>query len=65
MHSFLRKLLDNLTNKLDGLNDYIECTCGRCDDRKSQCCDCENEYLQVTISYEEINYDEYIDNLND
>ena len=36
---------------------------GRCDDGKCQCCDCEDEHLQVTTTYEEINYDEYIDNL--
>lgn len=45
--------------------DYLECTFEHCDDGKSQCCDCENEHPQVTSSYEEINYDEYIDNLND
>ena len=50
---------------IDELNEYLECTCGRCDDGKCQCCDCENEHPQVTTSYEEINYDEYIDNLND
>ena len=49
----------------EDLNEYLECTCGRCDDGKCQCCDCENEHPQVTSSYEEINYDEYIDNLND
>ena len=49
----------------DELNEYLECTCGRCDDGKCQCCDCENEHPQVSSSYEEINYDEYIDNLND
>ena len=54
------KRMDN-----DELNEYLECTCGRCDDGKCQCCDCENEHPQVTTSYEEINYDEYIDNLND
>lgn len=52
---------------MDELNEYLECTCGRCDDGKCQCCDCdcENEHPQVTTSYAEINYDEYIDNLND
>lgn len=49
----------------EDLNEYLECTCGRCDDGKCQCCDCENEHPQVTSSYEEINYDEYIDNLKD
>ena len=50
---------------LNELNEYLECTCGRCDDGKCQCCDCDNEHPQVATSYEEINYDEYIDNLND
>ena len=48
----------------DEMNEYLECTCGRCDDGKFQCYDCEDEYSQVT-TYDEINYDEYIDNLND
>ena len=49
----------------DELNEYLECTCGRCDDDKCQCCDCEHEHSQVTSSYAEINYDEYINYLND
>ena len=48
---------------MDELNEFLECTCGRCDDGKCQCCDCEDEHPQVTTTYEEINYDEYIDNL--
>lgn len=50
---------------MDELNEYLECTCGRCDDGKCQCFEHENEHPQVTTPYEEINYDEYIDNLND
>ena len=42
----------------DELNEFLECTCGRCDDGICRCCECENEY-------NEINYDEYIDNQND
>ena len=49
---------------IDELNEYLECTCVRCDDVKYQCCDCEDEHSQLT-SCEEINYDEYVDNLND
>ena len=49
----------------DKLNEYLECTCGRCDDSKCQVCYCENEHPQSTTSYEEMNYDEYIANLND
>ena len=51
--------------EIDELSEYLECTCGRCDDGKCQCCKYEDEYPQVTTTYEEINYDEYIDNLND
>ena len=36
-----------------------------CDDGKCQCCECENEHPQETTTCEEINYNEYIDNLND
>ena len=50
---------------MEELNEYLECTCGRCDDGNCQCCDCVNEHPQEVTSYEEINYDEYIDNLND
>ena len=49
----------------DELNEYLESACERCDDGKCQCCDCEHEHPQVTTSYEEINYDEYIEKLND
>ena len=48
----------------DELNEYLECTCVRCDDVKYQCCDCEDEHLQLT-SCEDISKDEYIDYLND
>ena len=48
---------------MDELNEYLECTCGRCDDGKCKCC--KHEAPQETTSYEELNYDEYIDNLND
>ena len=40
---------------MDELNEYLECTCGRCDDGRCRCCDYEDEQLQVTTSYEEIN----------
>ena len=43
----------------------MECVCGRCDDGKCQCRDCEHEHSQETIIYNEPDYDEYIDNLND
>ena len=48
----------------DELNEYLECTCDRCDDGICRCCECENEYVQES-SDNEINYDEYIDNQND
>lgn len=47
------------------LNENLECTCGRCDDGKCQYCDCEDEKPQITTIYEEINYTENIENLND
>ena len=50
---------------MDEINEYLEYTCGLCDDGKCQCCDYENEHPQGTTSYTEINYDEDIDNLND
>ena len=49
----------------DELNEFLECSCGRCDDGKCQCRDCEHELPQETIIYNEPDYDEYIDNLND
>ena len=48
----------------DELNEFLECTCGRCDDGICRCCECENEYDQES-SDNEIIYDEYIDNQND
>lgn len=49
---------------MDELNEYLECTCGRCDDSKCQCSYCEHEHPQETIIYYEPDFDEYIDNLN-
>lgn len=54
------KKMDN-----DELNEFLETTCVRCDDGKCQCCDCKDEHQQGATSYEEINYVEYIDDLND
>ncbi|MBR5332983.1 MAG: hypothetical protein IKV32_06790 [Muribaculaceae bacterium] len=48
----------------DELNEYLECTCVRCDDGICRCSEYENEYVQEP-SDDEINYDEYIDNQND
>ena len=51
---------------MDELNEYLECTCGRCDDGKCQCCDCkEHIHPQETTIYDEPDYGEYIVNLND
>ena len=47
------------------LNENLECTCGRCDDGRCQCSTWEDEFPPVIAPYEETNYDEYIDNLND
>lgn len=52
-------------DELNKLNEYLEFTCGRCDNGKCQCYECEDEHPQVTTPYEVINYDKYIDNLND
>ena len=49
----------------DELNEYLEGACGRCDDGRCECCDCEGEHKQGATSHEEINYDEFIDNLNE
>lgn len=49
--------------EIDELNEFLECTCGRCDDGKCQCCDC--EHPQETIIHDEPVYDEYINYLND
>lgn len=48
----------------DELNEFLECTCGRCDDGICRCCECENEQPQA-VPADELNYEEYIDNLND
>lgn len=48
----------------DELNEYLECTCGRCDDGICRCCECEDEQIQVQ-SNEEINNDEFVDNQSD
>ena len=64
LKNLIRHLIKT-TLTMEDLNEYLECTCGCCDDSKCQCCDCEHEHPQVNTSYEEINYDEYIDNLND
>ena len=46
------------------LNEYLECVCGRCDDGICQCFKSECEYPQAT-TYDDTDYDEYIDDLND
>ena len=45
------------------LNEYLECTCGRCDDGICQCCECEYDQPQTT-SYEDIEINEYIESDN-
>lgn len=49
---------------MDELNEYLECTCGRCDEGICQCCDCSQEQPQA-ISYDEMNYEGNTNNLND
>lgn len=45
------------------LNEYLECTCGRCDEGKCKCRDCEDEHPQVPISYEEIDERERVNQI--
>lgn len=50
----------------DELNEYLECTCGRCDDGRCRCTITYNDdYTNESSPADEINYDEYIDDLND
>lgn len=41
---------------MDELNDYLECTCGRCDDGICRCRDFDNEPLHDT-TYDDLDYD--------
>ena len=41
---------------MDELNDYVECTCGRCDDGICRCSDFDNESLHDT-TYDDLDYD--------
>ena len=41
---------------MDELNDYLECTCGRCDDGICCCSDFDNESLHDT-TYDDLDYD--------
>lgn len=50
---------------MDELNDYLECTCGRCDDGICRCNEWEDVYPQESIIYDEPNCDKCINNLND
>ncbi|MBQ2045984.1 MAG: hypothetical protein II260_02205 [Muribaculaceae bacterium] len=41
---------------MDELNDYLECTCGRCDDGICRCSDFDNEPPQYTTD-DDLDYD--------
>lgn len=41
---------------MDELNDYLECTCGRCDDGICRCSDFDNESLHDT-TYDDLDYE--------
>ena len=41
---------------MDELNEYLECTCGRCDDGICRCCECEYEPMRDT-NYDDLDYD--------
>lgn len=49
------------------LNEYLECTCVRCDKGTCDCSDCSNssEQSQELPSFDLVIDDNYIDNLND
>ena len=49
---------------IDELNEYLECTCGRCDDGICQCRRCDDEQ-HCPSSFEETDYDEYTENPDD
>lgn len=59
----MMKLIHLQKNSYGRAKRILEMYLWRCDDGKCQCCECENEHPQVTTSYEEINYDGYINNL--
>ena len=50
-----------LTN--DELNEYLECTCGHCDEGRSKCCTREDKYLPVIAPYEEIDERERVNQI--
>lgn len=45
----------------DELNDYLECTCGRCDDGKCQCRDWEQEFPPAALIFDDEQTDWYDD----
>ena len=42
-------------NKMDNdeLNEYLECTCGRCDDGRCQCCEWEQELPPTALFHDD------------
>ena len=53
------KIMDN-----DELNEYLECTCGRCDDGTCDCSDCSEQSHELPPIAPIIN-DYYIEQFND
>ena len=45
-------------------DEEMECICGHSGDGKCHCCECEHQQLSCEV-YEEIDMDEYIDQLDD
>ena len=41
---------------MDELNEYLECTCGRCDDGICRCSECEHEHPQEIIYNNDFDY---------
>ena len=45
------------------LNEYLDCTCGRCDEGRCKCCTREDKCLPVIAPYEEIDERERVNQI--
>ena len=52
----------NVFSKMDNETEDIECTCGHSGDGHCLCCECSNEQQSI---YQEIDEEEFINQLND
>ena len=55
-------ILINVFSKMDNETEDIECTCGHSGDGHCHCCECTQEQTPI---YEEIDQEEFINQLND